>query len=157
MLYEFPDCGHSFDVDVGSTCPCQLLGKKRSKYRSRAVKDERYGYFHSTGEYKRFLGLLMLEKDGQIKGLERQKRFWLESIKCHAVWDFTYKEVQSDGSEKKIAEDWKGFATAEYKKKRKWFIVEYGSQWEFRETGPLKKPANYKKAKGYKSPRSRHR
>lgn len=85
--------------------------RKYNKYRARPVKDPLLGYFRSTGEYRRYLDLLLLQKSGEISGLEHEKRFLLipaEVIGCKRrqalYWkpDFYYTE---NGRE--VVEDYK--------------------------------------------------
>lgn len=111
MLYEFPDCGHSFDVDVGSTCPCQLLGRKRSKYGAKPKQTE-FGRFDSKKEMRRWHSLMLLEKNGAITGLTRNRKdctFEMivnEELICKYVADAIYYE-----NGKLVVEDTKSPAT----------------------------------------------
>jgi len=131
---DYP-CGHSFeDCDMlGKACPICGSGKGKNKFGAVSVNCKEHGYFHSKGEYKRYLELVLLQRAGLIADLKRQVGFWIESIKQKVVWDYTYTEVDDNGRKKKIAEDFKGHRTKEYIHKLKWFKVEY-RQWEFRET-----------------------
>lgn len=148
MLYNKLPCGHEV---TGDTCPVCVGPKGKSKFRNKPVKCEEHGYFHSTGEYKRWLELVMLEKNGNIYNLDRQVNFWIESIKQFVVWDFTYMEVV-DGQEIKKAEDFKGCSTREYRHKRKWFLVDF-PQWTFNES----KARSFKNRKAYYKKSSRRR
>lgn len=89
--------------------------------------------FHSAKEAKRWGELRLLEQDGQIRNLNRQVTFELHGVNglvvCKYVVDFTYIEDLEF-----VAEDTKGFRTADYKIKRKLFVSEYGKQWEHRES-----------------------
>lgn len=83
--------------------------------------------FDSKKEYKRYIELLLLQKAGKIKNLERQVKFLLipaqrdEKKKllereCSYYADFVYTDCQTGQT---IVEDTKGFRTAEYIIKRK--------------------------------------
>jgi hypothetical protein len=105
---------------------------KPSKYR--AKKTEYNGImYHSRKEAKRAIELDFFQKNGIIKGLQRQVKFnWIEthqigvnfeektiSFKRSYIADFVYFDIEK---KIEIVEDVKGFLTAEYKKKKK--IVE---------------------------------
>lgn len=118
-------CGHSTDDNnPPEQCPLCFKSVRRSKYNSVGVRTED-GYFRSNGEYKRWCELKLMERNGLIRCLMSQVNYWLESIKQRVTWDFYYKEVQEDGSEKEVVEDFKGLITGEYRKNCKWFRVEY--------------------------------
>lgn len=56
----------------------QMIASTRTpKYRNRKIKVDGET-FDSTKEYKRWLELRQLEMAGEITGLERQPKFWLE-------------------------------------------------------------------------------
>ena len=108
--------------------------KPKNKYNN--VKTEIDGItFDSKKESTRYLELKMLEKNGVIKNLERQKRFEVvpkikDERATYYVADFVYKE-----NEKLICEDVKSVATRrnrEYIIKRKLFKYRY-PDYEFRE------------------------
>lgn len=93
-----------------------MIKKKRSKYKNTRVKNS-YGSFDSIGEFKRFLYLTDLEREGKISNLKRQIKFPLtvgtEHI-CDYRADFTY-----DRDGKPVVEDYKGFETDVFKIKMK--------------------------------------
>lgn len=86
---------------------------KNNKFRNRPVRDPDDGFFHSAGEHRRWHVLKLMEKDGKIRGLERQVRFdiVINGVKI-GFWkaDFAYFRDQS-----RIIEDFKSAATAEDK------------------------------------------
>lgn len=108
-----------------------IEGRKpwRNKYRNQPVVDPDHGRFDSKREHQRFHILRLMEKAGEISGLQRQVPFKL-TVQGHLiatyVADFTYTEKG-----KFVINDAKGFATPEYKLKKKlmkaifdWEIVE---------------------------------
>lgn len=128
---QYP-CGHSCLTEP-FPIRCPLCHKSRGhKYGAKPVRSDEHGYFASTGEYLRYLQLLTLLHDGQIKSLARQVTYWIKSIKQNAVWDFRYKE-RINGRWKTIIEDFKGHRTREYRHKRRWFEHDY-PKLVFRET-----------------------
>lgn len=98
---------------------------KRSKYGAKQVvyNGER---FHSTGEFKRWQELMLLKRAGKISDLVRQYPL---PLKAHGVWlpigrliiDFAYAE-----NNKRIYEDFKGYATPLAKWKIKHAEAQYG-------------------------------
>jgi hypothetical protein len=113
----------------------------RSKYHSRKVTIDGIE-FDSQKEARRFRDLRLLERAGQITGLQRQVKFVLipaqyepDTIgkrggvkrgklierECSYIADFTYTE---DG--KQVVEDTKGFKTEAYKIKRKLMLHIHG-------------------------------
>lgn len=80
--------------------------------------------FDSVKEYRRFQELALLERAGQVSGLQRQVKFELIPSQridgkvverpCHYIADFVYFK---DGQ--KVVEDTKGFKTKDYIIKRK--------------------------------------
>ena len=134
LVYQ--PCGHSFLEDASLPTDCPLCHKEKKvrkhKHNARPVKPEEHGYFHSTGEFKRYNDLVLLQKSGIIRNLERQKKYILNTIQQSVVWDFYYLEM-IDGAEREITEDYKGFITPEYRRKKKAFQNEYPSII-FRET-----------------------
>lgn len=110
-----------------------LAGAPPNKYRAKAVVVHGIR-FHSTGEANRWLTLRMLATRGAISNLRRQVKFPLVIRTEHGefkrtyVADFVYGE---NGVE--IVEDWKGFATGDYKIKRDLMRVLHGIT--IRETG----------------------
>lgn len=89
--------------------------------------------FDSKKEYRRYTELLLLQKAGKIKGLERQVKFILipaqrdESKKllereCSYYADFVYTNCQTGQT---VVEDTKGVRTAEYIIKRKLMLLMY--------------------------------
>ncbi len=91
-----------------------------TKYR--AVKEIVDGFtFASKHEAKRYRELKLLERAGQIRGLELQPRFPLvvngKKI-CTYVADFVFHE-----DNRRIVEDAKGFRTRDYIIKRKLLLA----------------------------------
>ena len=90
--------------------------RKRQKYGAKPVK-EAGQHFDSTGEFRRWCELKLLEKAGEIYQLERQIRFKLDVNGIHIcdyVGDFSYFEhilpVTPD-SLRRVVEDYKSPAT----------------------------------------------
>lgn len=87
--------------------------------------------FDSGKEYRRFRELCLLERAGQIAGLQRQVKFELLPAQridgkvveraCSYVADFVYTE---DGQQ--VVEDAKGMRTQEYRLKRKLMLYIHG-------------------------------
>ena len=112
----------------------KLLSKpKRSKYGN--VKTERHGIlFDSVKEADRYDQLLLLEKAGEIRNLERQPKLPLYSgntpvrgdtgIHMSYIGDFAYFEA---GSNKRVIEDVKSKATKTrlYKLKKAVLLATY--------------------------------
>lgn len=110
--------------------------KTRKKYNNRTIKSK-YGKFDSVKEYKRFIVLQNLEKEGKIQNLRLQVKFLLiPSVKVNGktnrkieyIADFVYTL-----NGKTIVEDVKGFKTSVYKIKKKLFEWKY-PQYKFIET-----------------------
>ena len=99
-----------------------------SKYRNKKTQIGMY-VFDSIAESKRYKELALLEKAGQIKGLELQPKFLLQEgfkkngktyRKIEYIADFMYIE-----NGKVIIEDVKGIETDVFKLKRKMFEYKY--------------------------------
>lgn len=99
-----------------------------SKYRNKKTQIGMY-LFDSITESKRYKELALLEKAGQIKGLELQPKFLLQEgfkkngktyRKIEYIADFMYIE-----NGKVIIEDVKGMETDVFKLKRKMFEYKY--------------------------------
>lgn len=93
--------------------------------------------FDSRGEFIRWHELLLLEKAGEIRQLERQPALgFMENDKLMFTYraDFRYLEGNEGGSY--VIEDFKGFRTPLYKLKKKLIEAQHGI--EIRETGRLK-------------------
>ena len=99
-----------------------------SKYRNKKTQIGMY-VFDSIAESKRYKELALLEKAGQIKGLELQPKFLLQEgfkkngktyRKIEYIADFMYIE-----NGKVIIEDVKGMETDVFKLKRKLFEYKY--------------------------------
>lgn len=101
--------------------------RRQTKYGNRTVNlnGER---FDSHKEARRYGELVLLQRSGQITGLERQVRFELipaqyRDKKCveravHYVADFVYYEAGE-----KVVEDAKGYRTKDYILKRKLMLM----------------------------------
>ena len=81
--------------------------------------------FDSKAEKERYLELLMLQKAGRLRNLQRQVKYELLPA-AYGEQAVTYKAdfVYETGG-KTIVEDYKGFQTAAYKIKRKLFKQRY--------------------------------
>jgi hypothetical protein len=104
----------------------------KSKYNAKGFYDENGDWWPSKGENKRWLELKVLESAGEITNLERQVPFNLVMKTVYRA-DFVYDEKTPDGSYAHIVEDYKGFETPVYRRKRKAMKVQHGI--EIRETG----------------------
>ncbi len=90
--------------------------------------------FHSRKERARHRDLVILQKAGEIRGLERQTSFLLYTVdpegnktpirydrsnrRMRYRADFTYEELDATGEWKRVIEDVKGFDTPASKIKR---------------------------------------
>lgn len=123
------------------TFDCQLFKPTSEKPKANKYQAQKCVYnglqFDSHKELRRYLELLLLERSGQITGLQRQVRFELipaqkdENGKCAEracvyVADFTY----FDKNKKLCVEDCKGYkgggAYAVFTIKRKLMLLKYG-------------------------------
>lgn len=109
-VYECQDCGHY--TQMGKVSKCYECG-------SNAILS-----FDSSGEFKRWLDLKLLQKGGVISNLKRQIRLPLygvngdvKTIVAHLVADFTYTDNESG---EHITEDFKGAITDVSMLKIKW-------------------------------------
>lgn len=92
------------------------------------------GLFHSEGEFKRWEVLKLLEQAGEIRNLERQKKFSLTIngvLICEYFADFCYDKNTKEYDFCRfiflpIVEDFKGVRTPEYKLKKKLMKAIYG-------------------------------
>lgn len=124
---------------------------KRGRSKYGAVKTEVDGIvFASKKEAKRYQELKLLERAGEIRGLQLQPRFELRAALTladigrerdpaligHYVGDFTFEErlVPKGGPVglrrewRRIVEDVKGFKTPLYRFKKKFVEAQYGIQ-----------------------------
>lgn len=102
----------------------------RSKYHNRKLTVDGQT-FDSGKEYRRFRELCLLERAGQIAGLQRQVKFELIPAQridgkvveraCSYVADFVYTE-----NGQQVVEDAKGMRTQEYRLKRKLMLYIHG-------------------------------
>lgn len=105
--------------------------KPMNKYRSRKIQKDGLT-FDSQKEYRRYNELVLLERAGQIRKLERQVKFELIPSQringkvveraCHYIADFTYYDSENNY----IVEDTKGFRTKDYIIKRKLMLRVFG-------------------------------
>ena len=105
--------------------------KPMSKYHSRKVQKDGLT-FDSHKEYRRWNELVLLERAGQIRKLERQVKFELIPSQringkvveraCNYTADFTYYDSENNY----IVEDTKGFRTKDYIIKRKLMLRVFG-------------------------------
>jgi hypothetical protein len=106
---------------------------KRNKYRNIPTIVDGIR-FPSKRQADRYAQLKLLERAGNIRGLQREVRYALpvgrEPI-CTYVADFTYTE-RDKGRDRFVVEDVKGVRTEVYKIKRKLMKAIYGH--EIRET-----------------------
>jgi recombinational DNA repair protein RecR len=105
----------------------RLFGKVEKKFKNKTITTAD-GKFDSNLEYCRWCELLTLEKIGQIKGLERQKKFVLIDKSIHGkeityIADFVY----FDG-DKYVVEDAKSSTTKTplYRLKKRLLAERYG-------------------------------
>lgn len=104
---------------------------KPSKYHN-VITTTPDGTFDSAKEAQRFGALKLLEKAGEITGIARQVRFRL-SVRTPAgvqhidtyVADFVYFSIPE---RMWIAEDYKGFRTRDYLRKKRLMLELYGIQ-----------------------------
>ena len=106
------------------------FGQRKGKYNNTKVEIDGIT-FDSKKEANRYCELKLLEKSGEIKNLELQKKYILIPAQridgkliereCSYRADFVYET--KDGI---VVEDTKGFRTAEYKIKRKLMLERYG-------------------------------
>ena len=93
------------------------------KNKFNAKKTECLGIlFDSKWEAERYGQLVMLQRANHIRDLKTQVRFDIiinEQKVCAYIADFTYYEINQDGSEQFIVEDAKGVETPEFKLKKK--------------------------------------
>lgn len=102
-----------------------------TKYHSKKVVTED-GTFDSKKEFNRFCELSLLERAGEITGLERQKKYVLipkqtsggKTIEreCSYIADFVYRT--KNGA--LVVEDTKGVRTKDYIIKRKLMLFRHG-------------------------------
>lgn len=103
------------------------LKKKRNKYNNEPVEFDGKK-FDSTKERDRYILLRYRQGIGEIKELECQIRFLLESEEkkvCDYIADFTYTEIKG---EKLVVEDVKSSATKKlpaYRLKKKLMFAQY--------------------------------
>jgi len=118
-----------------------------SKYHSQKVKTPDGEIFDSRKEYRRFSDLVLLQKAGEIRDLQRQVPFLLipehrepDTIgprggrkpgrilerEVEYFADFVYEERQPDGTWKQVVEDCKGMRTKDYVIKRKLLLHVHG-------------------------------
>lgn len=122
-----------------------LLKQPKSKYKAKKTKVDGLT-FDSKKESKEWATLCMLQKAGQIEELYRQYSFPLiptrkygnETVRgCKYIADFFYRDKDLGW----VAQDTKGYQTAEYKVKKKLFLEKYvwTGQCVFIESGSEKK------------------
>lgn len=118
-----------------------------SKYHSEKVRTPEGDVFDSRKEYRRFTELFLLQKAGEIRGLQRQVPFLLVpdhrepdttgprggkkpgrilERKVEYFADFVYEEHKPDGTWERVVEDCKGMRTADYIIKRKLMLHVHG-------------------------------
>lgn len=103
------------------------MPKRKNKYNNHGFRDDDGVWWPSKGEFNRYHELLLLEEAGEIRDLKRQVSFNI-TIEAKYKADFTYIE-----GNKYIVEDFKGYPTREYLKKKKAMLKNHGI--EIRETG----------------------
>jgi ribosomal protein S27AE len=102
---------------INKTCPnCarpSLKNEHAKPFRCHSCSKTEFDYFHSTGEFKFFAQLALLNDRGKIKNLRRQVPF---PVKIEGddkplttyVADFVYDEPQQDGGFVRKIIDFKG-------------------------------------------------
>jgi hypothetical protein len=114
-----------------SAADYRTLGKapaKASKFGNKRVTTPAGETFDSRREARRFAGLMIRARAGEIRNLRRQVRYPLTAhgvAICVYVGDFEYEEREGVRWEL-VTEDAKGFETPEFKLKAKMFAAEYG-------------------------------
>ena len=104
----------------------RALSSAPNKYHAKAIVVDGMR-FHSIGEANRWFALRTLERNGQVKNLKRQVKFPLSIRTEHGEFKRTYvADFVYDEHGKQIVEDWKGFATGDYKIKRDLMQVLHG-------------------------------
>lgn len=106
-----------------------------SKYGNRKIHTTD-GTFDSLKEARRWQELKLLQRDGEIKDLERQRKFLLiPALKysdgstqraSYYIADFVYWEKAGDWQYRMIVEDVKGIRTDVYKLKKKLMYWQHG-------------------------------
>ncbi len=99
-------------------------GTPKQKYGAKRVEVDGIK-FHSKKEAERYRHLRLLERAGEISGLQLQPRFELRVLDeriCFYVADFRYLDA---ASRSQVVEDVKGYRTPEYKLKAKLFRALY--------------------------------
>lgn len=106
-----------------------------SKYGNRKITTTD-GTFDSLKEARRWQELKLMQKAGEIKNLERQKKFLLiPKVKgkdgysqraTYYIADFVYLEKYGDWQYRMIVEDTKGVRTEVYKLKKKLMYWRHG-------------------------------
>ena len=114
----------NFKISFGHKIPdLQSTAKKKTKYNAKQTTVDGIT-FHSKKEARRYGELKLLEKLGEIKNLELQKRYKLmvnDKHICSYDADFVYEE-----NGRLVVEDVKGKPTPEYKLKAKLMEAIYG-------------------------------
>lgn len=108
LLIECKFCGSLGFAEMKST---------KSKYRNKRVYSIEHGHFDSQAEFRRYNALLLEERAGIVRDIQRQVRFRLEHDGCFFgiyVADFVYWK-----NDEQIVEDVKGYKTATYKTKKR--------------------------------------
>ena len=99
------------------------FNKFYQKNKFNAKKTECLGIlFDSKWEAERYGQLVILQRANHIRDLKTQVRFDIvinEQKVCTYVADFTYHEINQDGSEEFIVEDAKGLETGVFRLKKK--------------------------------------
>lgn len=101
----------------------------KRKYRNQPVIDKEHGRFDSKREHQRFLQLRLLERAGEISGLQRQVPYDLvvnDQHVCKYIADFTYMDNRPGHGF--TTEDAKGVRTPEYKIKAALFKAIFGRE-----------------------------
>lgn len=102
----------------------RLKGPRQSKYRAQRTEVDGVN-FASKREAKRYGELRLLERVGEISGLELQVKMPIAingKHVCFYMADFCYLDKEG----KPIVEDCKGFRTDVYKLKKKMIEAQYG-------------------------------
>lgn len=102
-----------------------------AKYNARKVLFQDYGTFDSKRELEHFQSLLLREKAGEIRDIQRQVLLRLEvngKLVCKWKPDFIYQRV-ADG--KLVIDETKGFRTRDFMIKWKLAQALMGEDYEF--------------------------
>jgi hypothetical protein len=102
-----------------------------NKFYAKKVYDEDFGMFDSQKEYNEYIKLILLQRAGEIHGLERQIRYELiekneKFGNCQYIADMRYRDKNGDVHVVDVKGYKKGAAYELYKVKRKLMFSKFG-------------------------------